>query len=96
MIFFKKNQRTVETLPVVQTSNKIFTSISGFLEMVFFINQIVMFLQEHFHVNVLPHVELSNEAHSMQSAKDSLIYKLEDKINIGIEKSVQDILFFSF
>ncbi|ELR13552.1 exocyst complex component 5, putative [Acanthamoeba castellanii str. Neff] len=57
-----------------------------FLEVAQQVNQIVILLQRHFHVEIAPHVSQSNTVYSeCIDKKDHLLAMLEDKISEGLE-----------
>jgi len=88
-------ERTVHVLPVacIQSYKKTFEVVVKFFEMIYFVNQIVVFIQKHFYVDILPHVAPSpNDKTSCDMIKHTLLSKLESKIEKGIDKSLSALV----
>ncbi|PRP87918.1 exocyst complex subunit 5 [Planoprotostelium fungivorum] len=67
--------------------------IDDFFLMILTVNQIVLSTQEHFHVDVSRHIAASaNDLSQCESRKNIALFRLEEKIDEGMTKALNDIL----
>eukprot|EP01117_Protostelium_nocturnum_P017634 TRINITY_DN7208_c0_g1_i2.p1 TRINITY_DN7208_c0_g1~~TRINITY_DN7208_c0_g1_i2.p1 ORF type:complete len:780 (+),score=219.42 TRINITY_DN7208_c0_g1_i2:37-2376(+) len=84
--------QAVANIPVAKIKNpytKQVAFIEDFFSMIYFVNQIVIFVQKHFHVDMFRHISVSaNDLTNCENKKNNALSKLEDKIEEGMIKSL--------
>eukprot|EP01116_Phalansterium_solitarium_P008722 TRINITY_DN22691_c0_g1_i1.p1 TRINITY_DN22691_c0_g1~~TRINITY_DN22691_c0_g1_i1.p1 ORF type:complete len:793 (-),score=379.60 TRINITY_DN22691_c0_g1_i1:84-2462(-) len=82
--------KAVHQLPVacIKSYAKTLKVVDGFFRLIYVVNQIVMFIQKHFHLDILPNISSANELTSCELAKDKLLLELEQKVAHGLQKSL--------
>jgi len=87
----KRLEKAVLMLPVacINSYAKTVQVIEKFFDMIYFVNQIVVMVQKHFFVHLLPHMTQSaNELTACENEKNRHFFQLEEKIAEGLGKSI--------
>jgi hypothetical protein len=66
--------------------------VEKYIRMVHCVNQIVILIQKHYHVDILPNISISaNDMSYCERIKNSLLSRLEAKVELGLEKSLSSL-----